>query len=144
MVIAVAAAGIITVTLTSTGLVIALSGIITGVLLALARVMGETAPLLILVGVFLFLSRKQMRIGQIGRVLIGLGLIVLALELIVAAATPCCSERRTDSGLADRNRSVPNGATYGQVGSPAVNTGFSEVIGSWKIIATSAPRTSRI
>ena len=41
---------------------------------------------------------------------------------IVAAATPCCSERRTDSGLADRNRSVPNGATYGQVGSPAVNT----------------------
>ena len=46
------------------------------------------SPLLILVGVFLFLSRKQMRIGQIGRVLIGLGLIVLALELIVAAATP--------------------------------------------------------
>ncbi|WP_446539738.1 Na/Pi cotransporter family protein [Serratia nevei] len=46
------------------------------------------SPLLILIGVFLFLSRKQMRIGQIGRVLIGLGLIVLALELIVAAATP--------------------------------------------------------
>lgn len=41
---------------------------------------------------------------------------------MVAAATPCCNERRTDSGLADRNRSVPNGATYGQVGSPAVNT----------------------
>lgn len=46
------------------------------------------SPLLILVGVFLFLSRKQTRIGQMGRVSIGLGLIVLALELIVAAATP--------------------------------------------------------
>ena len=50
--------------------------------------LSRLSPLLILIGVFLFLSRKQMRIGQIGRVLIGLGLIVLALELIVAAATP--------------------------------------------------------
>jgi len=39
---------------------------------------------------------------------------------MVAAAMPCTSARRTDSGLADRNRSVPNGLTYGQVGSPAV------------------------
>jgi len=46
------------------------------------------SPLLILVGVFLFLSRKQTRVGQMGRVCIGLGLIVLALELIVAGATP--------------------------------------------------------
>lgn len=46
------------------------------------------SPLLILVGVFLFLSRKQTRISQMGRVSIGLGLIILALELIVAAATP--------------------------------------------------------
>lgn len=46
------------------------------------------SPLLTLVGVFLFLSRKQTRVGQMGRVCIGLGLIVLALELIVAAATP--------------------------------------------------------
>nr|WP_232096049.1 Na/Pi cotransporter family protein [Serratia rubidaea] len=46
------------------------------------------SPLLIFVGVILFLSRKQTRIGQVGRVFIGLGLIVLALELIVAAATP--------------------------------------------------------
>ena len=28
--------------------------------------------------------------------------------------------------------------------SPAVNTGFSDVMGSWKIMATSAPRTSRM
>ena len=46
------------------------------------------SPLLIFVGVALFLSRKQMRAGQIGRVAIGLGLILLALELIVTAATP--------------------------------------------------------
>ncbi|WP_413739917.1 Na/Pi cotransporter family protein [Sodalis sp. RH14] len=46
------------------------------------------SPLLIFIGVCLFLSRKQSRVGQIGRVCIGLGLILLALELIVAASTP--------------------------------------------------------
>ena len=46
------------------------------------------SPLLIFVGVSFFLSRKQTRAGQMGRVCIGLGLILLALELIVAAATP--------------------------------------------------------
>jgi len=46
------------------------------------------SPLLIFIGVTLFLSRKQSRIGQLGRVGIGLGLILLALELIVEAVTP--------------------------------------------------------
>ncbi|MEG3132764.1 Na/Pi cotransporter family protein [Rouxiella sp. T17] len=46
------------------------------------------SPLLIFVGVAFFLSRKQTRAGQMGRVGIGLGLILLALELIVTAATP--------------------------------------------------------
>ncbi|MGH8354009.1 MAG: Na/Pi cotransporter family protein [Pseudomonas sp.] len=46
------------------------------------------SPLLIFLGVIFFLSRKQTRAGQLGRVAIGLGLILLALELIVAAATP--------------------------------------------------------
>ncbi|MFS0825056.1 Na/Pi cotransporter family protein [Pseudomonas phoenicis] len=46
------------------------------------------SPLLIFVGVIFFLSRKQTRIGQMGRVAIGLGLIILALELIVQAAAP--------------------------------------------------------
>lgn len=46
------------------------------------------SPLLIFVGVSFFLSRKQTRAGQMGRVGIGLGLILLALELIVSAATP--------------------------------------------------------
>ncbi|ARU86818.1 Na/Pi cotransporter family protein [Pseudomonas sp. M30-35] len=46
------------------------------------------SPLLIFVGVIFFLSRKQTRLGQLGRVGIGLGLIILALQLIVEAATP--------------------------------------------------------
>ncbi len=46
------------------------------------------SPLLIFLGVILFLSRKQTRIGQLGRVGIGLGLIILALQLIVTAAAP--------------------------------------------------------
>ncbi|OAT27827.1 sodium-dependent phosphate transporter [Buttiauxella brennerae ATCC 51605] len=46
------------------------------------------SPLLIFIGVIFFLSRKQTRAGQLGRVGIGLGLILLALELIVAAVTP--------------------------------------------------------
>jgi len=46
------------------------------------------SPLLIFLGVVFFLSRKQTRVGQLGRVGIGLGLIVLALQLIVTAAAP--------------------------------------------------------
>jgi phosphate:Na+ symporter len=46
------------------------------------------SPLLIFLGVVFFLSRKQTRAGQLGRVSIGLGLIILALQLIVAAAAP--------------------------------------------------------
>ncbi|MDH4610673.1 Na/Pi cotransporter family protein [Pseudomonas sp. BN102] len=46
------------------------------------------SPLLIFFGVILFLSRKQTRLGQLGRVGIGLGLIILALQLIIAAAEP--------------------------------------------------------
>jgi len=46
------------------------------------------SPLLIFLGVIFFLSRKQTRVGQMGRVGIGLGLIILALQLIVEAATP--------------------------------------------------------
>jgi phosphate:Na+ symporter len=46
------------------------------------------SPLLIFLGVILFLSRKQTRVGQMGRVGIGLGLIILALQLIVTSAAP--------------------------------------------------------
>lgn len=51
------------------------------------------SPLLIFLGVIFFLSRRQTRAGQLGRVAIGLGLMLLALELIVAAATPITEAR---------------------------------------------------
>ncbi len=46
------------------------------------------SPLLIFSGVVMFISRQNTNVGRIGRVLIGLGLIVLALQLIVAATRP--------------------------------------------------------
>ena len=46
------------------------------------------SPLLIFVGVVLFISRQNSAAGRIGRVLIGLGLITLALQLIVEATRP--------------------------------------------------------
>ena len=46
------------------------------------------APLAIAGGVILHLSRKATRAGQIGRVAIGVGLIIVALQTILAAAKP--------------------------------------------------------
>lgn len=46
------------------------------------------SPFLIFIGVILHLSRKGSRVGHVGRVLTGLGLITLALELISVASRP--------------------------------------------------------
>ena len=46
------------------------------------------SPLLIFTGVVLFVARQATGVGRVGRVLIGLGLITLALQLIVAATRP--------------------------------------------------------
>ena len=46
------------------------------------------SPLLIFSGVVLFISRQNSNVGRVGRVLIGLGLITLALQLIVGATKP--------------------------------------------------------
>ena len=46
------------------------------------------SPLLIFVGVVVFISRQNSGAGPIGRILIGLGLITLALQLIVGATRP--------------------------------------------------------
>ncbi len=46
------------------------------------------SPLLIFVGVVMFISRQNTGVGRVGRVLIGLGLITLALQLIVGATKP--------------------------------------------------------
>jgi phosphate:Na+ symporter len=46
------------------------------------------SPLLILCGVILFIPRQNTTVGRLGRVAVGLGLIMLALQLIVAATRP--------------------------------------------------------
>lgn len=46
------------------------------------------SPLLIFAGVVMFTARQDTGVGRIGRVLIGLGLITLALQLIVGATRP--------------------------------------------------------
>ena len=46
------------------------------------------SPLLIFIGVVTFISRQNGSAGRVGRILIGLGLITLALQLIVAATAP--------------------------------------------------------
>ncbi|HUG20963.1 Na/Pi cotransporter family protein [Piscinibacter sp.] len=46
------------------------------------------SPLLIFVGVVMFVARQDTGAGRIGRILIGLGLITLALRLIVEATRP--------------------------------------------------------
>ncbi len=46
------------------------------------------APLLVFVGVVLFLARQSTNVGRFGRILIGLGLILFALQWIRVAAQP--------------------------------------------------------
>jgi len=46
------------------------------------------SPLLIFFGVVFFLSRRTTRVGQLGRVAIGMGLILLALQLVALATAP--------------------------------------------------------
>lgn len=53
------------------------------------------APLLILTGTLLFLKRSGDRAGQFGRVLLGLGFILTALQFIVTAVAPFKAEAGT-------------------------------------------------
>jgi phosphate:Na+ symporter len=46
------------------------------------------APLLIVVGVIVSLSNRNERAGQVGRVVLGLGIMILALQLIMHATAP--------------------------------------------------------
>ena len=54
----------------------------------LSQDLSWVSPLLILVGVVMFVSSQDSGPGRIGRVLIGLGLITLSLQLIVQATQP--------------------------------------------------------
>jgi phosphate:Na+ symporter len=62
------------------------------------------SPLLIFVGVVVFISKQNSGAGAVGRVLIGLGLITLALQLIVAATRPLTEAAAVRALLA----SLPN------------------------------------
>ena len=46
------------------------------------------APLLIVAGVVVYLSKKNERAGQIGKIVLGLGVMILALQMITAATAP--------------------------------------------------------
>lgn len=50
--------------------------------------LGWVAPLAIVAGVVTYLSRRNERAGQIGKVILGLGVMILALQLIVQATAP--------------------------------------------------------
>ena len=52
-----------------------------------SRDLSWLSPLFILVGVVLFIARQSTTVGRVGRVLIGLGLMLLALQLVSASAT---------------------------------------------------------
>jgi phosphate:Na+ symporter len=58
------------------------------VTLVLSFDLGFLAPILVVVGVTLFLRRQDTPVGRFGRILIGLGLILFALQWIRTAAQP--------------------------------------------------------
>jgi len=61
------------------------------------------SPLLIFTGVVLFISRQASTAGRVGRVLIGLGLMLLALQMVVEATEPLLSSPAMKAMLASLN-----------------------------------------
>lgn len=49
-------------------------------------------PLLVLIGVILFMSRRNTSAGQLGRVAIGFGLIILSLQLVLQTTRPLTAD----------------------------------------------------
>ncbi len=68
------------------------------------------SPLFIFVGVVLFISRKDTAVGRVGRVLIGLGLMLLALRLITESTTRAdpVAHRAHPAGCADQRFAAGN------------------------------------
>ena len=64
------------------------------------------SPLFIFVGVVLFITRSDSMAGRVGRVLIGLGLMLLALQLVVQATGPLFSAPAVRELLASLNSDV--------------------------------------
>ncbi|WP_353367852.1 Na/Pi cotransporter family protein [Acidovorax sp. FG27] len=64
------------------------------------------SPLFIFVGVVLFISRQASTAGRVGRVLIGLGLMLLALEMVVQASGPMLSSPIIKAMLGSLNSDI--------------------------------------
>lgn len=73
------------------------------------------SPLLIFSGVVLFLSRQDDTAGRIGRVLIGLGLMLLALRLVVDATEPLLAAPAVRALLSSLGSDVLLAITVGAV-----------------------------
>lgn len=65
------------------------------------------SPLFLLVGIVLFLARHDTMLGRLGRVLIGLGLILLALRLVVQASAPLLAAPLVRTLLAGLGSDLP-------------------------------------
>ena len=64
------------------------------------------SPVFILVGVILFVTRQATTAGRVGRVLIGLGLMLLALEMVVQASGPMLSSPIIKAMLTSMNSDI--------------------------------------
>lgn len=73
------------------------------------------SPMFIFVGVVLFITRSATVAGRVGRVLIGLGLMLLALQLVVEATEPLFSAPAMRAVLASINSDVLLEITIGAV-----------------------------
>jgi phosphate:Na+ symporter len=73
------------------------------------------SPMFIFVGVVLFITRSSTVAGRVGRVLIGLGLMLLALQLVVEATEPLFSAPAMRAVLASINSDVLLEITIGAV-----------------------------
>jgi phosphate:Na+ symporter len=67
---------------------------------ALAWDLSALVPVLLIAGVLAFLNGRQARTRQIGRIAIGLGLMILSLKMIVAASVPMRESPALDAVLA--------------------------------------------
>jgi phosphate:Na+ symporter len=72
----------------------------TMVVQAMSFNIGWLSPALVLLGVFVFLSSEARSPRQIGRILVGLGLMLLSLQLIVEAAAPLANSKTLHTILA--------------------------------------------
>ncbi len=72
-------------------------------------------PALVLIGVTLFIARPDMRLGQFGRILLGLAFIMMALKMIVSATTPLKESATLLHALGELGQSSALSAALGVV-----------------------------